>query len=79
MAKQRVMLKHEADLPLPYIPVQCVFTVEQHATFIGPFESSDDSEQRGLAATRGTEQRNELARRKFERDIVQGRIARTFC
>src|SRR5262249_61369584 len=41
----------------------------------GPFQTCDDSQQRGLAASRRTEQHHELAIARLEADAVDGHYA----
>ncbi len=66
------MLEHEAHLALAHVPVRGIVAIEQDAPRIGMLEPGDDPEQRGLAAAGGPQQRDELARREIERDVVQG-------
>jgi hypothetical protein len=45
---------------------------EQHVAVVGAFEPGDDAQQRGLAAAGRAEQRDQLAFRQIERDVVDG-------
>ena len=69
------MLKDEPDAPFANLTVRGVFTFEQHGAAIGRLQSGDDPQQRGLAASRRTEQRHELARAHFEAHVAERREA----
>jgi hypothetical protein len=67
MWKQRVVLEHHVDRA----PVRRnrgeIDPVEQDAAGIRPLEAGDQAQQRGFAATRGSEQREELTLINIER------------
>src|SRR5262249_26784566 len=46
--------------------------IEQHAALTLPDEAGNDAQQRGLAAARRSEQRDELAPRDIEIDVAHG-------
>ena len=69
--EQRVVLEHEADLALAHVLVGRVLAVEQDAAVGRVLEAGDDAQQRRLAAARRAEQRDELAGRELEADIVE--------
>jgi hypothetical protein len=72
VAEQRVVLEHEADVPLTRALRQCVLAVEGDFARIRPVEAGDDPQQRGLAGARGSEQRQQLAIVDLEVDAVEG-------
>jgi hypothetical protein len=65
------MLKDETDIALGHGERQRVLAIEPHRAAIRPFQAGDDAEQRGLARTRRTEQRDQLARSDLEIHIVE--------
>ena len=69
--EQRVVLENKAHLPLPYVGVGGVLTIEPDTAAIGCFQSGDDAQQGRLAAARRAEQGDQFARRKVQRHIVQ--------
>ena len=69
VTEQRVMLKHESDLAVPDRPQSRILAIEQHLSRIGDFETRDDAQQRGLAAARGPEQRDQRAGGDVEIDV----------
>ena len=70
--EQRVVLEHEADLPLAHVAVGGILAVEQHGAAVGHLEPGDHAQQRGLAAPGRPEQGDQLAGREGQADIVQG-------
>jgi len=71
MRKQRIALEHDADVaPVRRQPGD-VLPVERDAALVGPHQPGHDPQQRGLAAARGTEQRDELAAGHREVDAVE--------
>ena len=73
--EQRVVLEHEADLALARVrrrsrPRRANRTLPAS----GVFEARDDAQQRGLAAARRPEQRDQLARRDVERRRRRARV-----
>jgi len=71
MLKQGVVLKHEADLTVAHGAAAGFFATEQDATVVGAFQSSDDSQQCGFAATGRAEQGDQLAGRDSQIDVVE--------
>ena len=71
VAKQRVVLEHKADLALAHMHVGRVFAAESDAACVGGFEASNDAQQRGLAATRRTQEGQQLARADVQADVVE--------
>src|SRR5438045_3970399 len=74
--KDRVVLVHHADVTPVRRHVVDPRTVEEDLAAILLVESGDGTEQRGLAATGRTEQREELPRLDRELDIVERGNAR---
>lgn len=72
MPEQRVMLEHESNLPFARADLRNVFAIQHDLACIGMFEACNHAQKRGLAATRWPEQRDEFARPKVERDVVEG-------
>mmetsp|Transcript_1013 Transcript_1013/g.2513 ORF Transcript_1013/g.2513 Transcript_1013/m.2513 type:complete len:443 (-) Transcript_1013:3285-4613(-) len=72
VTEQRVMLEHEADLALAHMGVGRVLAVQQHPAAVGLLQAGDDAQQRGLAAARGAEQRDQLAAGEFQADVTEG-------
>ena len=62
VAEQRVLLEDETDIALADAARQCVLAVETHLALVGPVQAGDDAQQRGLAGSGRTEQRNKFAR-----------------
>ncbi len=69
--EQRVVLEHDADAPLARRQRRDVVAADQHGARIRPLEPGEHAEQRGLARAGGAEQREELAARDIERDVVE--------
>ncbi len=65
------MLEHEAHLALAHMAAGCILAVEDDLPRICVVEPGDDPKQRGLAAARWPEQRDELAFGKFEAHVVE--------
>src|SRR3954447_6877342 len=72
VAEKRVVLEHETDIALADAARQRILAVEMDLALIGPVQPGDDTQQRGLARSRWTEQRDELARVNVEIDVVEG-------
>jgi hypothetical protein len=72
VAEQRVVLEHEADVPFARAPRQRILAIEGNLAGIGPVEAGDDAQQRGLAGTGRTEQRQQLAIVDLEIDAIEG-------
>jgi hypothetical protein len=62
VAEQRVVLEHKAHVALAHMHVGGVFAAEMDAAHVGRLQPGDDAQQRGLAAARGAEQRDQFAR-----------------
>ena len=71
MAKQRVVLKYKPHLPVAGMLVGDVGPVLLDPPGVGPFETSDDAQQRCLARSGRTKQRQQSAVRYFQRHIVE--------
>jgi hypothetical protein len=71
VCEQRVVLEHKADLSLPRMAVRRVGAVKGHRARVRRLEARDDSQERRLARTRRTEQREKLPGLDFEIDAVQ--------
>ena len=72
VAEQGVVLEHEAHVALAHVHVGGVFAAEVDAAGVGRFQAGNDAQQRGLAAARGAEQREQFARSDVEVDVAQG-------
>ncbi len=68
---KRVVLEHETDVAITHVVPGYVFTVEHDVALIRRFQAGNDPQQRGLAAARGTEQRDELAALDVQADVIQ--------
>jgi len=71
VAKERVVLEHEAHPPVACMQVGGVFAVEQHPPRIGPFEARDHAQERSLARARWAEQRQQLAAADLQARVVE--------
>ena len=69
--EQGVVLEDEADLPLADRLVGRVLAVKVDRALIGRLQPGDDAQQRGLARSRGAEQRHQLAARDVETHVVE--------
>ena len=67
VAEQSVGLEDETDPPLLHRQPRRVVVAEAEPAAVGGLEPGDDPQQRGLAAARGSKQRDELAR--FDRQV----------
>ena len=76
VAKQRVVLEHEADFALPRAEVRDVAAVQHDAAVIDRREARDGAQQRALAAARRAEQHEQLAVLDLRGDIANGRSPR---
>ena len=70
MRKQRVALKHHVDRPPIRRHRRQIDTVEQNAAGIRPLETGNQAQQRGLAATRRSEQGEEFAFINIKRELI---------
>ncbi len=73
MREKRQRLEDHAELALMRRHLRNVLAIEHDRTFGRTVETGDHPKQRGLAATRGTEQADEGAVRHGKLDIVDGR------
>ena len=73
VAKQRVVLEHEADFALPRPQVRDIAAVQHDAAMIDRRETRNGAQQRALAAARRAEQHEQLAVLDLRRDITNGR------
>jgi hypothetical protein len=69
--EQRVILEHHADVALVRRQERHVAVAEMDRTRRGLNEAAEDAEQRGLAGSGRPEQRDELARRDIQGDVVK--------
>ncbi len=78
--KQRVALEHHVDRPPIGRHRRDIVPVEQDAARIRRLEAGEQAQQRGLAAARGAEQREEFALENVERHGVdRGRAGEPFA
>ena len=66
------MLEDEADLAVPRVRVGGVLALERHAAFVRSFEAGDHSQQRRLARSRRSQQREQLAGLDVQVDVIDG-------
>ena len=76
MGKQRVVLEHHRGAALVARQVIDRPVLDQHRARIGLDEARDDLQRRGLAATRGAEDRQDLALADRQRHVADDRMAR---
>ena len=67
-----VVLEHKPHLALPHMTASGVFAAEQYLSAVGALQASDNAQQGGFAAARGTQQGHQLANGNFQTDVVQG-------
>ncbi len=70
--KERVVLKNRADVALVGFQMLDTGAVETNFARGRLLKSSDQAQRGGLAASGGTEQREELAAREVQRNAVDG-------
>src|SRR6185369_2928016 len=70
VAEQGVVLEDEADAPLADVGIGGVLAMEEHGARVGHLEAGDHAQQRRLARPRWAEQRDELAGRNVEAEVV---------
>ena len=68
--EQRVALEHHVDRPPVRRHAGEVLAVKRHAPAVGRLEPRKHAQQRGLAAARRAEQREELALEYVEREVL---------
>ena len=66
------MLEYEADAALLHGQPGGIFARQHDASRVGRFQSGDDSQDRALARSGGTQKGDELASDDLERDILHG-------
>ena len=71
VAEQRVVLEHESDMTLAGAMSQRILTVDPHFPGVGPVEACNDPQQRRLARTGWTKQRQQFALADLQIDIVE--------
>ncbi|MNK93904.1 hypothetical protein D3C87_1140880 [compost metagenome] len=69
--KQRVRLEHHAQVALGGVHIGHVRAIEPDPPAARPVQAGNQPQQRGLAAARGAEQRDELAARHVEVDAAE--------
>ena len=72
VAKQGIVLEYEAHTALLHGQPGGILARQQHASRVSHFQSGDDSQDRALARSGGTQKGDELARADLERDILHG-------
>ena len=72
MREQRIALEHHVDRPPVRRQAGDVLAAEQDAAFTRLLEAREHAQQRGLAAARGPEQREEFTLVDVERDAIDG-------
>ena len=79
MRKQREVLKHQTDAALlrrhEAVGPGDLVPVDEHAAGAWPLDTGGYPEQRRLAASGGSQQADDLARRHVEADIVERELA----
>ena len=70
--EERVALEHRVDRPAMGRRVADAPAVDQDLAGVERLEAADGAQERGLAAARRTEERQELARRHRQRQVVEG-------
>ena len=74
MAKQGIVLEHEADVALAHMEIRGILATDDDVARVGLLQPGDDPQQGGLAATGGAEQRHQLTVMKVEVDVCQRRV-----
>src|SRR5574341_1412273 len=72
--EKRVVLEDEPDVPVPHVVGRRVLPVDDDPARVGGLEPGDDPQERRLAASGGTEQREELAAPNVDADVGQRHI-----
>ncbi len=75
MGKERVVLKHGADIALVRLESVDHRAIQQHLARGGSFETADQTQGGGFAAAGGAEQRIKAAAFERERDVIHGALA----
>src|SRR5262249_35824968 len=71
IGKQRIGLEHDAEATQPRRSARQFDPVEPHRAVVRRRQARDQSQERGLAATRGPEQTNKLRRSRLKGDVVE--------
>ncbi len=74
VAKQGVVLEHEADVALAHVQIRGILAADDDVAAVGLLQPGDDPQQSGLAAAGGAEQRHQLTVVKIEVDVGQRRV-----
>jgi len=70
VTEQGVVLEDEADAALAHVGVGRVLAVEEDGARVGHLEAGNDAQERRLARARRAEQRDQLASRDVEAEVV---------
>jgi hypothetical protein len=69
--EQGVMLKHESDLPFPYVAVGRILAVKQDRARIGCLQPRDDAQQGRLAAAGRPQERHQFAAADVQGNVLK--------
>src|SRR5215831_10904213 len=72
MREERIVLEHEADAAVIGLDAGDVAIADKNASPRRLLEAGDHAKRRGLAATRWSDQREQLARPHLEGDVMDG-------
>src|SRR5262245_51247623 len=79
MAKQCIVLEDESHAAVGDLPIRDLIAMQENFPLVGPFQSCQDSEQGGLAATGGAEERDEFSCLYVKTHVIQnGERAESF-
>ena len=79
MPEQRVMLEHESHVTVGDPPIRYLVAMQENSSMVGPLQSRQNSEQGGLAATGGAEERDEFSGLCMKAHVIQdGERAESF-
>ena len=74
------MLEHKPHIAFAYMHIGRVFAAEMDGAHVGRFQARDDAQERGLAAARRAEERNEFAGGNVQAHIAQRlKVAKLFA
>ena len=65
------MLKHESHATVGDLPIRDLVAMQENFPLVGPFQSRQNSEQGGLAATGWTEERDEFSCLHVKAHVIQ--------
>ena len=74
VAKQGVVLEHEANVALAHMEIRGILAADDDAATVRLLQPGDDPQQGGLAAAGGAEQGDQLTVVKIEVDVGQRRV-----